>query len=182
MLIINCFYYQDVDKKGMLAVQSLRNIQMVAILNASFAIILNTALAALTNNSYKAIHLFNNTTLFSGSRSGQIFVLKYGFASLLLLLSFFCSSIALSFFMDANFLINALSFEYFSSFEHSKIVLERGNLFALLGNRLLLLSFPLLLWVFGPLPVVLSSAALIWRLYELDFAGQHIKSPKKCHN
>lgn len=162
----------------MLAVQSMRNTQMVSIFNASIAILLNTALAALTNNSYNA-SLFLKTTVFFGSKSKEIFALKYGSASFILLSSFFCSSLALAFFMDANFLLTALSFEYSSSFTFSKTVLERGNLLALIGNRLLWVTFPLLLWMFGPLPVILSSSALVWWLYELDFPS--IKSHKQSH-
>ncbi|EXB54249.1 hypothetical protein L484_013975 [Morus notabilis] len=154
------------DKNDMLVVQSLRNSQMVAILNASFAILLNTALAALTNNSFKGSYLLN--TPFLGSKSGKMFVQKYGLASFLFLFSFFCSSQALALFMDANFLINASSAE-FSSSEYAEIALERGFLLVLIGNRLLLITFPFLLWIFGPLPVVLSSVALVWWLYELDF-------------
>lgn len=160
----------------MLAVQSLRNTQMVAILNASFAIFLNTALAALTNNSYKGSYLLNIP--FLGSKSGNMFVLKYGLASFLFLFSFFCSSLALALFMDVNFLINVTSVE-FSSSKHSEMALERGFLLALIGNRLLFVAFPFLLWIFGPLPAVLSSAALVWWLYELDFAGKFIKRPNQ---
>ncbi|PON95119.1 hypothetical protein TorRG33x02_090110 [Trema orientale] len=164
------------ENKGMLAVQSIRNTQMVSIFNASIAILLNTALAALTNNSYNASLLLN--TAFFGSKSKEIFPLKYCSASFLLLSSFFCSSMALAFFMDANFLLTALSFEYSSSFRYSKVVLERGNLFALIGNRLLWVTFPLLLWMLGPLPVILSSVALIWWFYQLDFAST--KNHKHC--
>ena len=162
----------------MLAVQSIRNTQMVSIFNASIAILLNTALAALTNNFYNASIFLNSA--FYGSKSSEIFALKYGSASFLLLSSFFCSSLALAFFMDANFLITALSFEYSASFRYSKKVLERGNLLALIGNRLLWVSFPLLLWMIGPLPVIFSSVAMVWWLYELDFAST--KSHKQCHS
>lgn len=163
---------QGGDKNGMLAVQSLRNTQMVAILNASFAILFTTALPALTNNSYKGSYLLNIPVF--GSKSGNMFVLKYGLASFLFMFSFFCSSMALALFMDANFLINAASAE-FSSSRYSKIALERGFLLALIGNRLLFVAFPFLVWIFGPLPAVLSSVALVWWLYELDFAGKIIE-------
>lgn len=170
--VLNNFAVQGGDKNDMLVVQSLRNSQMVAILNASFAILLNTALAALTNNSFKGRYLLN--TPFLGSKSGKMFVQKYGLASFLFLFSFFCSSQALALFMDANFLINASSAE-FSSSEYAEIALERGFLLALIGNRLLLITFPFLLWIFGPLPAVLSSVALVWWLYELDFPGKITK-------
>ncbi|PON60532.1 LOW QUALITY PROTEIN: hypothetical protein PanWU01x14_151440 [Parasponia andersonii] len=134
------------ENKGMLAVQSIRNTQMVSIFNASIAIFLNTALTALTNNSYNASLLLNTTFLDPNPKKVSL----YCSASFLLLSCFFCSSMALAFFMDANFLLTALSFEYSSSFRYSKVVLERGNLFALIGNRLLWVTFPLLLWMLVP--------------------------------
>ncbi|XVF65953.1 hypothetical protein PTKIN_Ptkin09bG0292300 [Pterospermum kingtungense] len=161
---------QGDDKNGMLAVQSLRNTLMTTILTASIAILVNLSLAALTNNTYNASHLFNNTEIF-GSQSGRIYALKYGLASLFLLVSFLCSSMALGYLIDANFLINASGdHEQFSSDPaYTQNIFERGFGLAFMGNRMLCIAFPMLLWMFGPLPVALSSAALVWGLYELDF-------------
>ncbi|XP_022760941.1 uncharacterized protein LOC111307194 [Durio zibethinus] len=159
---------QGDDKKGMLAVQSLRNTLMATILNASVAILVNLALAALTNNTYTANHLFNSEIF--GSQSGRMYALKYGSASLFLLVSFLCYSMALGYLIDANFLINASGDDQFSSDPaYTQTIFERGFALALIGNRVLCISFPTLLWMFGPLPVALSTAALVWGLYELDF-------------
>ncbi|XP_060674503.1 uncharacterized protein LOC132804309 [Ziziphus jujuba] len=162
-------------KKGMLAVQSLRNSQMVIILTASIAIIFNISLAALTNNAYNASHVFN-LELF-GSISGATFALKFGSASVLLLSSFMCSSMAVAYLIDAVFLINAsVEFTYAG---HTKKVLETGNTLALIGNRLLCIAFPMVLWMFGPVPVAVSSVALVWWFYELDFAAKITDFQKK---
>lgn len=149
----------------MLAVQSLRNSQMVTILTAAIAIIFNVSLAALTNNAYNARHLFN-FELF-GSVSGAIFALKFASASVLLLFSFMCNSMAVAYLIDAVFLINASA--EFSYAGYTKKMLETGNTLALIGNRLLCIAFPMLLWMFGPLPMAVSSLALVWWFYELDF-------------
>ncbi|XVF37398.1 hypothetical protein REPUB_Repub20aG0004400 [Reevesia pubescens] len=162
---------QGDDKKGMLAVQSLRNTLVATIFTASIAILVNLSLAALTNNAYNASHLFNSEIL--GSQSGKIYSLKYGSASVFVLVSFLCSSMALGFLIDANFLINACGgpdHDFSSDPGYTQTIFERGFGLALIGNRLLCITFPMLLWMFGPLPVALSSAALVWGLYELDFA------------
>ncbi|KAF7144160.1 hypothetical protein RHSIM_Rhsim05G0231300 [Rhododendron simsii] len=162
------------DKKGMLAVQSLRNTLMGTILTASISVIINIALACLTNNTYYASRLLNNRIF--GSRTDMILVLKYGSASLFLLVSFLCSSMAVGCLIDANFLINAMS----SGEDHDQIytnaytqrIMERGFLLAVVGERVLCVTFSLLFWMLGPVPVALSSVALVWGLYVLDFAGK----------
>ncbi|KAL7265697.1 hypothetical protein ACSBR1_003476 [Camellia fascicularis] len=174
-------WLQDVkqgdDKKSVLAVQSLRNTLMTTILTASIAITINLSLAVLANNTYKAGHLFTNR-LFD-SQAGAILVLKYGAASLFLLVSFLCSSISIGCLTDAIFLINASADHEFSSPGYTQTILERGFLLAVVGSRVLFITFTLLLWMFGPVPVALSSVVLIWGLYELDFSGEFAKNSKK---
>ncbi|CAH8342675.1 unnamed protein product [Eruca vesicaria subsp. sativa] len=171
------------DKTGLLAVQSLRNKKMVTILTASVSILILLSLAAVTNNSFKASHLFTAAdNIVFGSNNPTIFVLKYASTSLLLAVSFFFSSLAVSYLMDANFLINAIGkkdegdcdcdYELTGagSFrEYTRLVFERGFFMAMVGNRVMCVSVPLLLWMFGPLPVFASSLGLVWVLYQIDF-------------
>lgn len=159
----------------MLAVQSLRNTLMGTILSATVSIIINLTLAALTNNTYNASHFLSSA--FFGSQSGKIFVLKFGSASLFLSVSFLCSSMALGYLIDANFLINASS--EFSCHGYTQMIFERGFTLALVGNRVLCITFPLLLWMLGPVPVALSSVALVWGLHGHDFCRQLQKNTNK---
>ncbi|MBA0870623.1 hypothetical protein Goshw_014981 [Gossypium schwendimanii] len=165
---------QGDDTKGMLAVQSLRNTLMDTILTATIAILVNLALAALTSNTYNASHLLKAEIF--GSHSKWVYSLKYGSASVFLLVSFFCCSVAIGFLIDANFLINASSLDedddqFSPDHSYTQTILERGFGLALVGNRMLCVSFSMLLWMLGPLPVALSSGALLWGLYGLDFAS-----------
>ncbi|CAN8267767.1 unnamed protein product [Cochlearia groenlandica] len=172
------------DKTGMLAVQSLRNKKMVTILTATISILIFLSLAAVTNNAFNASHLFTaaNENVFFGSQKATIFVLKYASASLLLAVSFFFSSLSVTYLMDAIFLINAIvkkhegdcdcgyEFAGTESFrEYTRLVLERGFFMAMVGNRVMCVSIPLLLWMFGPLFVLASSLGLVWVLYQIDF-------------
>ncbi|XP_024191567.1 uncharacterized protein LOC112195380 [Rosa chinensis] len=163
-------------RKAMLAVQNLRNTQMVAIITASTAIAFSLALAALTNNAYNASHLFVKTAFF-GLQSGRIFALKYGLAYFVLLFSSLCSSMATGFMIDAIFLVNTSA--ELSSSGITLLLFERGYMLAQIGERLLCISFSLLLWLFGPVPVALSSLALVWWLKELDFVGKFTQSNRQ---
>ncbi|KAL8038929.1 hypothetical protein ABFX02_10G002900 [Erythranthe guttata] len=166
---------QGDDKKGMLAVQSLRNTLMFTILTGTVTILVTISLAALTNNAFNANHILTTTELF-GSQSGRIMVLKYGSASIFLVASFLCSSMAVGFLVDANFLINAIG-EFTPAAGYTEAVVERGFTMAVVGNRVLCVSFPMMMWIFGPLPVALSSLAMVWALYELDFVSATIYRP-----
>lgn len=165
------------DKKEMLAVQSLRNSLMEAILTATITILITMSLAALANNAYKATNLMAEAPVF-GSQTGRIIVLKYGAASVFLLTSFLSSSIAIGYLVDANFLINA-SGEFICR-SYTKTVLERGFMMGVVGSRVLCISFPLLFWLVGPLPVAFSSLALVWALYQLDYAAKGQAQSLKC--
>lgn len=156
---------------------------MVTILTATVSILILLSLAAVTNNAFKASHLFTTADdIVLGSKNPTIFVLKYASTSLLLAVSFFFSSLAVSYLMDANFLINAIAKMHegdcdcdyeltgTGSFrEYTRLVLERGFFMAMIGNRVMCVSVPLLLWMFGPLPVFVSSLGLVWVLYQIDF-------------
>jgi len=147
---------------------------MSTILTASITILINLALAALMNNTYNASHLFSS--VFFGSKSDKVLVLKYGSASLCLVMSFTFSSMAIGFLIDANFLMNA--YGEFLSGGYTESILERGFTLALVGSRVLCVSVPLMLWMLGPVPVLVASLVLVFVLHELDFV---CKFPHK-HN
>lgn len=181
---------QGDDKKGMLAVQTLRNTFMATILTALLTITITLCLAALINNAFNAVNhlrLLSPTTgvIFSpilglqvqiqSQSSGILTTLKFGSAYLFLITSFLSSSMGLSYLVDANFLVNAIG-----DFSGSRspgcdcctqtiMIMERGFMLVVVGNRVLCISFTLLLWMFGPLPMLISSLALTWALYQLDF-------------
>ncbi|KAJ9694194.1 hypothetical protein PVL29_009933 [Vitis rotundifolia] len=172
-------WFQPIKKggvrMGILATQSLRNSLLETVLIAMTAITINTALAALINNAYSASHSLSGT--FFGSQSGLMFHLKYVSASLFLLASFLCSSMGVGCLIDATILINASG--EFSSPGYAEMIMERGFMFALVGNRMLCMAFPLLSWMLGPVSLVVSSVALVCGLYELDFGSNCTISKKQ---
>ncbi|XP_043723727.1 uncharacterized protein LOC122670805 [Telopea speciosissima] len=158
------------EKRGILAVQSLRNSQMSTILSATIAITLYTSLAVLANNTYNAAHLLKNS--FFGTQSDLLIVLKFSLVSIFLLFSFLCCSLALGCLTEANFLLNVSS-DFLPGYPFA--VFDRGFVLAFVGNRALCVCFPLLLWMLGPVPLVLSSVVLVWVFYKLDFVGKSKK-------
>ncbi|KAF3629451.1 putative transmembrane protein 87B-like [Capsicum annuum] len=177
--MINFFFprvWQGSEKKGTLAVQSLRNALMETMLTATVTILIILAMAALTNNTLKVSNLF--TSAFFGTQTGKTIVLKYGSASIFLVASFLCSSMALGFLIDANFMVNALG-EFSINPRHTETIFERGFTLAFVGDRVLCMTFPLLFWMLGPVPAVVSSLALVWGLRERDFAGNLSRTMSK---
>ncbi|KAK7394955.1 hypothetical protein VNO78_15496 [Psophocarpus tetragonolobus] len=162
--------------KAMLTVQSLRNTLMRTILTATITILIHLGLAALSNNSYNTNHLLRSG--FFGSKSDKIFVLKYGSASLCLVMSFIFSSMAIGYLIDANFLMNA--YGEFLSGGHTQTILERGFTLALVGNRVLCVAVPLMLWMLGPVAVLLASLVLVFVWHEFDFVCKLPDNHKQC--
>ncbi|XP_062087106.1 uncharacterized protein LOC133793875 [Humulus lupulus] len=169
------------DKKSMLAIQSLRNTLMETILIATIAIMGVLSLAALLNNAFKVSNLFGIHPIF-GSQSSKMYALKYGSSSLFLSASFLFGSMAIGFLIDANFMVNNVSSDFSSSLNVTDALFEKGFTLALVSNRMLCISIPFMLWMLGPLPVLLSSMALVWCLYQLDFVGKFSNHTKNKHS
>lgn len=154
----------------MLVVQSMRNTLMSTIFIATITILINFAFATITSSSYTAsrnhYHLFNGTLM--GSKSETIYALKYASASFFVLISFVCSSMAIGFLIDANFLMNTHGSNLYED-SHIEMVLERGFTMGVIANRVLCFSVPLLLWMFSPIALALSSLALIYVFHQHDF-------------
>ncbi|KAL5720824.1 hypothetical protein ACHQM5_013455 [Ranunculus cassubicifolius] len=151
------------DKKMMFAIQSLRNTLMVTTLASTLMIILSISLAAYTNNAYKANNILKDS--YFGLQSNKMLVLKYGAGSVFLFIGYLCSSMAMGYLSEANILaaVSSLPPGYVQA------MMERGFLFSFLGQRMLYITVPLLLWLFGPIPMLLSSIAIVWVLHGMDF-------------
>jgi uncharacterized membrane protein len=163
---------QDVSKNGVLAVQTLRNNIMASTVLASTAIMLSSLIAVLMTSG-------------SGDKSARNFVfgdrselgLSIKFFSILVcfLVAFLLNVQSIRYYSHASILINVpfkkmcldhrqqhLSTEYVAR------SVNRGSYFWSLGLRAFYFSFPLFLWIFGPLPMFLSCFFLVSMLYFLD--------------
>lgn len=164
--------------KSMQLVQSLRNNLMIIVLRASISIIISSSVAALTNNAYKA-SISNGISIgegLMGKQSSGVFAAKYAAAFVVSVSSFVCSSFGAGFLVDACILVTTatataqeIPSDHRPTSSHIQRLVHTGFTLAFIGNRLMWLTFPLLLWSLTPVALALSSLALIWGFSAMDF-------------
>lgn len=172
---------QDNEKKNILAVQTLRNTIMGSTLMATTSILLCTGLAAIISSTYSIKKPLNDSVF--GGHGEFILSLKYVSILMVFMFSFICHSMSIRFINQVNFLINSppdnlgiITPDYVSE------LLERGFSLNTVGNRLFYSALPLLLWIFGPVLVFLSSVTLVPVLYNLDIVINFPKEKSGHHN
>ncbi|KAG6508264.1 hypothetical protein ZIOFF_033638 [Zingiber officinale] len=134
---------KDNDKKNILAVQTIRNTIMGSTLMATTSILLSSGLAAVLSSTYSVKRPLYDSVF--GAHGEFMVALKY-----------------------ANFLINVPLSDSLVTVAYVADLLEKGFALNTVGNRLFYAALPLLLWIFGPLPVVFSSLTMVLILYNLD--------------
>ncbi|KAJ7958622.1 Protein of unknown function, DUF599 [Quillaja saponaria] len=159
---------KDNDKKNIIAVQSLRNTIMGATLMATTSILLSAGLAAVISSTYSVKKPLNDTVY--GGHGEFMVALKYVTLLTIFLFSFFCYSLSIRFINQVNILINTPQ-EPMSIVTPDYVteLLEKGFVLNTVGNRLFYAALPLLLWIFGPVLVLLFSITMVPVLYNLDF-------------
>ncbi|KAG4911077.1 hypothetical protein AAZX31_20G201400 [Glycine max] len=162
---------KDIEKKNILAVQTLRNLIMGSTLMATTSILLSAGLAAVISSTYSVKKPLNDAVY--GAHSEFMVALKYVTLLTIFLFSFFCHTLSIRFFNQVSILIctpqqdvimsSAVTPQYLTE------LLEKGTILSTVGNRLFYSALPLLLWIFGPVLVFMSSVAMLPVLYNLDF-------------
>ncbi|MCO5570311.1 hypothetical protein L7F22_024029 [Adiantum nelumboides] len=154
-------------KKNVLVVQTLRNSIMESTLLAVMAVLLIVALATYYKFFNRSKHLLNNgidrslsSTMATTIKSCS--VLTCCFISLL------CHTRSICFYNYVIYVIN-IPIDWWISTEHIAELLQRATFLYVLGSRAFYMVFPLLLWVFGSIPMFLCGLALLHVLYYNDF-------------
>ncbi|KAL1308641.1 hypothetical protein HN51_050633 [Arachis hypogaea] len=190
---------EDGMKNGVLAVQSLRNNIMASTLLASTAIMLSSLIAVLMTSGGVLMTSGGGAAGFDGSYHGggfngrnpatmtvisEVFgdrselCLSLKFFSILVcfLLAFLLNVQSIRYYSHASILINVPFKKLSTSLRHQMLTAEyvattvnRGSYFWSLGLRAFYFSFPLFMWIFGPIPMFVSTFVLIFILYFLDF-------------
>ncbi|KAH7664749.1 Cytochrome b/b6-like domain-containing protein [Dioscorea alata] len=159
--------FKDNEKKNILAVQTIRNAIMGSTLMATTSILLSSGLAAIISSTYSVKQPIGDSVY--GAHGEVVVAMKYVVLLLFFLLAFLCYSLSIRFMNQVNFLINVpLGDMCPVSTEYVTELLERGFMLNTMGNRLFYAAMPLLLWIFGPVLVFLSSATMVPILYNLD--------------
>ncbi|KAL5537381.1 hypothetical protein UlMin_043585 [Ulmus minor] len=160
---------KDIEKKNILAVQTLRNNIMGSTLMATTSILLCAGLAAVVSSTYSIKKPLNDAVF--GARGEFMVALKYVTLLTIFLFSFFCHTLSIRFLNQVGILISG-SVDDSSSIITSEYLcelIERGSILNTVGNRLFYAALPLLLWIFGPVLVLLFSATMVLVFYNLDF-------------
>ncbi|KAM7267206.1 hypothetical protein ACFE04_009372 [Oxalis oulophora] len=166
----------DVGKNGVLAVQTLRNNIMASTLLASTAITLSSLIVMLMTNG-KGAERYASSEFVYGDRSEFGFSIKFFCILVCFLVAFLLNVQSIRYYSHASILIN-VSFDKMSSphlvkhhqrtIEYVAVTVNKGSYFWSLGLRAFYFSFPLFLWVFGPIPMFSCSCILVVLLYFLD--------------
>ncbi|MBA0548111.1 hypothetical protein Golob_019229 [Gossypium lobatum] len=159
--------YQDPLKNGVLAVQTIRNNIMASTLLATVAITLSSLISVFVTSSSDS----SNTTseIIYGNKSRIVSSIKYFSILLCFLVAFICNVQSIRYYAHVSFLITLpSSVDNVESVEYAARNLNRGSYSWSLGLRAFYLSFPLLLWIFGPIPFFLCCCIMSCVLYFLD--------------
>ena len=155
--------------------QTIRNAIMASTLMATTSILICCGLGAVISSTYSVKKPLNDSIY--GAHGEFMVELKYATVLFLFILAFVCYSLSIRFINQANFLLNVPlgTFEGDSSLvltpRYVSGILEKGFALNTIGNRLFFAALPLLLWIFGPVLVFLTSASLLPLLYCLDVSN-----------
>ncbi|CAL0307773.1 unnamed protein product [Lupinus luteus] len=163
---------EDASKNGVLAVQSLRNNIMASTLLASTAIMLSSLIAVLMSSVNREKTIVSEVF---GDRSNLGLSIKFFSILLCFLLAFLLNVQSIRYYSHASILINVPFKKLSQNLRHQMLTAEyvattvnRGSYFWSLGLRAFYFSFPLFMWIFGPIPMLFSCFVLVFMLYFLD--------------
>ncbi|KAM0934702.1 hypothetical protein DsansV1_C31g0219041 [Dioscorea sansibarensis] len=162
---------QDQVKNGVLAVQTLRNNIMASTLLASTAIMLSSLIAVLMTRGVTGGRWHGQGDFVLGDSSSLGISIKFFSILVCFLLAFLLNVQSIRYYSHASILINVPAKTRRSSSEYVSGALNRGSYFWSLGLRTFYFSFPLVLWIFGPIPMAASSFVLVGLLYFLDVSS-----------
>ncbi|KAL8538264.1 hypothetical protein ACS0TY_000295 [Phlomoides rotata] len=164
---------EDTSKNGILAVQTLRNNIMASTVLASTAIMLSSIITVwMSGGAYHPVAMVygDNSQLGLSIKTFSILVCFLG--------AFLLNVQSIRYYSHASMLINVPNYmremgptDLESSAEYVWRTVNRGSYFWSLGLHAYYISFPLFLWIFGPIPMFLACVVLVFLLYFLDMAS-----------
>ena len=157
------------DKMDILAIQTLRNSLMAANFMASTAILLIISSLNLSDKISEWALLWNPSPL-STEQASILWRIKLGLLLFDFSVAFFCFAMAVRFFNHVGYMINLPRnlTEHTLLSKQTFAYLDRAGVYYTRGTRTFFLSLPILLWFFGPIPLMLSTLILVRQLAILD--------------
>ncbi|GFP94641.1 hypothetical protein PHJA_001608500 [Phtheirospermum japonicum] len=155
----------DPLKNGVLAIQTIRNNIMASTLLATTAITLSSLISVYVSNkssSVSSLESVNKISIMSSS-------VKFFSILVCFLVAFLCNLQCIRYYAHTSFLVTVPAFQHRKdAIKYVATNLNRGGFFWSLGLRAFYLSFPLFLWVFGPVPMFVCCCVMSFVLYFLD--------------
>ncbi|XP_068661262.1 uncharacterized protein [Aristolochia californica] len=178
---------EDPVRNGVLSVQTFRNNIMASTLLASTAIMLSSLIAVLMTNTGRGTSFVRVNGMVYGDTSELGFSIKYFAILVCFLVAFLMNVQSIRYYSHASILINVPCKFGSLSAEYVARAVNRGSLFWSLGLRAFYFSFPLFLWIFGPIPMFFCSVFLAFLLYFLDVSfdwgvmdGSNERNTEEC--
>lgn len=146
---------------------------------ASISLVLSSLIGAwvgsTTQNIFKSSFIYGNT-------SSSLISVKYISLLCCFLLAFACFAQSARYFVQVNFFITMPTSEIHVKYVRKAMV--RGNTYWSIGLRALYLAIILLLWIFGPIPMFVSSVFAVVTMHYLDQNSNplHKFPPPNKHN
>jgi len=156
------------DGRDILAVQTFRNSTMAATLMASTAVILILAILNMLAGADKISSVLHQINTW-GSREPGMWIFKLMLLVVDFFVAFFAFSLAVRGYHHAGFLINVpRGGDHGVTPERVVTVLTRASNYYSVGMRTYYFSVPLVLWLFGPIWMLVATLALLGVLNHLD--------------
>ena len=161
-------------EKGLeiMAVQTLRNSTMAATLMASTSVLLIFGILNFLVSADKIGPVFHSLNTW-GAHAPLLWIFKLILALVDFFVAFFSFSLAVRGYHHAGYLVNVPmdTPDHGLTIEKVTQLMNRSGKYYSLGMRTYYFSVPLVLWLFGPLWMLLSSLALLAVLKHLDHLG-----------
>ncbi|XP_023772281.1 uncharacterized protein LOC111920949 [Lactuca sativa] len=155
----------DPLKNGVLAVQTIRNNIMASTLLATTAITLSSIISVFVSSTSNT----NSNQLIYGNKTSLLSSVKYFSILLCFLVAFLCNVQSIRYYAHVSFLATVPTFiNRTEPINYVARNLNRGSLFWSIGLRAFYFSFPLFLWIFGPIPMFVCCCIMSFVLYFLD--------------
>ncbi|XAR62539.1 hypothetical protein NMG60_11017327 [Bertholletia excelsa] len=157
----------DPVKNGVLTVQTIRNNIMASALLATAAITLSSLISVFVSNASSGSSAASEIVY--GNQTAFVVSIKYFALLLCFLVAFLCNVQSVRYYAHVSFLATLpTSQDKRDSIEYVARNLNRGSYFWSVGLRAFYMSFPLFLWIFGPIPMFACCCIMSFVLYFLD--------------
>lgn len=157
----------DPLKHGVLAVQTIRNNIMASTLLATTAITLSSIIGVFVSSTSNPVT--TSSRLVYGNKTAIISAIKYFTLMLCFLVSFLCNVQSIRYYAHVSFLCTLPTSQgKRDAMKYAARSLNRASFFWSLGLRAFYFSFPLFLWIFGPIPMFVCCCLMSVVLYFLD--------------